>query len=388
MIARGISLLRGPLGVLAGITFVSSLGIAIMLPLIPLYALSLGAEPWQLGLLTASFSVASALAQLATGFAIDRVGSLPFIRFGIGTYAGANILIGTAAGAAQLIGYRFLAGLGGGANLVSTRVYVAQVSDPSRLAFTQSILSAANSAGSVLGPALGGIVAAAASLHLPFFIVGGTSLIALMGALALRPASTRQPIGGGAVGPAFTRTVLTLLVANLLLLVAFGGFITTYAPYATTRLGWSTLEVGLIFSLFGIGDLTLGPWLGHLADRTGRRRMAALAVVPIALFGITVVLGLPRPILWFVSFVTGGALTAFNGSWFALLSAAVHPARRGRVFGVVSAVANTGTVIGALGAALVWQVFDIAGGLVIASAASLLAGAAMLMVPADDGRRE
>src|SRR5439155_2476284 len=42
----------GPaLPVLAAISFVSQLGIAIMLPLLPLYGLSLGASPLQLGLM-------------------------------------------------------------------------------------------------------------------------------------------------------------------------------------------------------------------------------------------------------------------------------------------------------------------------------------------------
>src|SRR5205823_4499098 len=137
---------------------------------------------------------------------------------------------------------------------------------------------------------------------------------------------------GGTSG-LFSRTVLTLLAGNLLLLVGFGSWITSYAPFATTRLGWSTFDVGIIFTLFGLGDITLGPWLGHLADRTGRRRMAVLSSIPIFLFAFVLVFGLPRPFFYGISFITGAALTAYNSSWFALLTIAVPKQRRGRMFG-------------------------------------------------------
>src|SRR5436309_1396892 len=204
------------LAVLATISFVSSLGISIMLPLLPLYALSLGASPLQLGLMTSGFAVANGVAQFVSGFLMDRYGARRFVVIGIGTYAAANLLIATAPTAVALIGYRVVAG--------------------------------------------------------------------------------------------------------------FGGWITSYAPFVTTRLGWSTFDVGIIFTIFGLGDITLGPWLGHLADRTGRRRMAVLSSIPIFLFGFIVFFGLPKPFFYAISFMTGAALTAYNASWFALLTNAVPSA--------------------------------------------------------------
>jgi DHA1 family multidrug resistance protein-like MFS transporter len=374
------------LAVLATISFVSSLGISIMLPLLPLYALSLGASPLQLGLMTSGFAVANGIAQFASGFLMDRYGARRFIVAGIGTYAAANVLIATAPTAIALIGYRFIAGLGGGVNMVATRLYIAQTAEQASLAFFNSIISAANSAGSVLGPGFGGLVAAGGDLRAPFFIVAGTSALAFIAALFLpRPKarahdSAAAATGGGRV---WNRTVFILLAGNLFLLIGFGGWVTSYAPFVTTRLGWSTFDVGIIFTIFGIGDITLGPWLGHLADRTGRRRMAVLASFPIFLFGFIVFFGLPKPFFYAISFFTGAALTAYNASWFALLTNAVPSARRGRVFGVVSAVAQTGTVIGALGATAIWQLTDVGGGLILSSTAALGAGLVLLLLPAE-----
>src|SRR5687767_10750744 len=162
-----------------------------MLPLLPLYGLSLGASPLQLGLMTSGFAIANAIAQFASGFAMDRFGARRFIVAGIGTYALANVLIATASTATALIGYRVIAGFGGGINMVATRVYIAQTAKQTSLAFFNSIISAANSAGSVLGPAFGGLVAVSGDLRAPFFIVAGTSAVAFVAALFLPRPSPR-----------------------------------------------------------------------------------------------------------------------------------------------------------------------------------------------------
>ncbi len=377
---RRIRTLGPALPVLASISFVSSLGISIMLPLLPLYGLSLGATPLQLGLLTSAFAVANSVGQFGAGNLIDRLGSRRFILGGTAIYAGANALIASASSAASLIAYRGLAGLGGGANIIATRLYITQTADPKRLAFFNSILSASTSAGNVFGPAIGGLIAVASDLRVPFMVVAVTSTLAFVGAMFLpRP---ERPAPAPATGePTWSRSVLVLFLANMLLLVGFGGWITSYAPFATTHLGWSTFDVGIIFTIFGIGDITLGPWLAHLADRTGRRRMAVAASVPVFFFGMALVLGLPRVVVYAVSLVTGASLTAFNASWFALLTTAVAPDRRGRVFGTVNAVANGGTVIGAMGASVLWQTFDVGYGLVLSSCAVLLGGLSLLLLP-------
>src|SRR5207249_4233224 len=150
------------LAVLATISFVSSLGISIMLPLLPLYALSLGASPLQLGLMTSGFAVANGVAQFASGFLMDRYGARRFV------------------------------------------------------------------------------VAVAGDLRAPFFIVAGTSALAFVAALFLpRPTPRPQDIGGSTStgGRVWNRTVFVLLAGNLLLLIGFGGWITSYAPFVTTRLG-------------------------------------------------------------------------------------------------------------------------------------------------------
>jgi MFS family permease len=377
--------LPAPLAILAAMTFISSLGISMMIPLLPLYGLALGATPLQLGLMTSAFAVANAISQFGTGFLNDRYGAQRFITAGIATYGVANVLIANAANAVALIGFRAVAGLGAGANLVSSRLYVSHVTDRSRLSFANSIISAAGSAGNVAGPAIGGLLAAAFTLRAPFIAVAATSAIAFVGSLFLPPPRTADAREAAAtVGGAFIdRPVLVLLLSNFLISTGFGGWITSYAPFATSRLGWTTFEVGILFTIFAIGDITLGPWIGRLADRTGRKRIAVAAGFPVALFGIALVAGFPRLALYATAYLAGAGLTAFFSSWYALLTIAVPAARRGRVFGVVSAMGNVGTVAGSLGAAAIWQTTDLALALLLASSAALGASLMLGLLPSD-----
>lgn len=377
-----LAAVRGPLAVVAAISFISSLGIGVMLPLMPLYAISLGATPVQLGLMTAAFSLTNTAGQLLAGVYMDRTGSLPFIRFGTAIYAAGNALIATAQDALALIAYRSFAGLGAGGNIIGSRVYIAQVAPAERMAMVNGVLASAASAGSVIGPAFGGTIVELFDLRAPFVIVAVTSGLAFFALLTLpAPSKPAQAPRIGAPTSALNRSVITLLVANLFLNSGFGGFITTYAPFATEVRSWSMLEVGLIFSIVGAGSVVLGAPLGHLADRTGRRRVGVFSTVPVFLFGFAMVLDWPRAILYVITFMAGAGLAAFGATWFALLNEASPEGRTGRTFGFVSALSNLGTVIGGLGAAAVWQVFGLPLGLLVPSVAALLAGLTLLALP-------
>jgi MFS family permease len=382
------------LALLAAIAFVTQIGVAVMLPLLPLYAERLGAAPLVLGLLTSSFAITNAVGQLASGWLAPRFGPRRLIPAGMAVYAGANLLIATAAAALPLIAWRALAGLGGGLSLISERLYVTQVVERGRLAFANGLLSSAGSAGSVVGPAVAGLLAAASDLRVPFLLVAATSALATVGALFLpRPAvpeagvasaaGAGDPPPGPAVagedaGPADRAALAILVLANISLLAGFGSFITTYAPYVTAVLEWSDAEVGITFSLFGLGSILLGPWLGHMADRRGRRPVAAAATLPIAVFALLLLVGAPRPVIWLAAIPAGGGVAGFGAAWYALLATTTGGVRGGRAFGTVSAISSLGIAIGAMAASALWETIDIRAGLAVTLAA--LAGAAGAMI--------
>lgn len=388
MIARlgtTTSALNPALALLAFIAFIAQVGIAVMLPLLPLFATELGASPFVLGLLTSAFAVTNGIGQLGVGVLSDRFGARRFISGGLSLYAGMNALIATAASAAWLVAWRSLSGFGGGALIVAERIYLTEITRPERRAFANGVLSAAASAGMVAGPAFGGLIAALGGLRAPFVVVALTSGIALVASLALprtgraTSATGPDPAPDVTEQPASRSGMTALLLANLAMLAGYGAFITTYAPLATQRLGWTTIEVGIAFSFFGGGSILLGPALSHLADVTSRRGVAIAGTLPVAAFGVSLVAGLPIWAVYAVAFAAGAGLTAFNASWYALLADVSGTRSRGRSFGIVSAVSNAGIVIGATTAAQLWERVDIGVAMASGSVAILLAIIPMLI---------
>ena len=379
----GLLAVNPALGLLAFIAFIAQIGIAVMLPLLPLFATELGATPFVLGLLTSAFAVTNGLGQLGVGLLSDRYGSRRFLTGGLALYASMNALIATAASAVWLLAWRTMAGFGGGALIVAERIYLVEITPADRRAFANGILSAAASAGMVMGPAFGGLIAAVGGLRAPFVVVAATSGIALVASLALpvgRRRSADAPVADEPVvdQPPHRAGIVALLFANLAMLAGYGAFITTYAPLATERLGWTTVDVGLAFSFFGAGSIVLGPPLSHLADRTSRRAVAMGGILPTAAFGLALVAGLPIWAVFAVALLAGGGLTAFNASWYALLADVSGTRTRGRSFGIVSAVSNAGIVIGATAAAQLWERVDIVAGMASGVVATLLALVPML----------
>lgn len=394
---------------LAAMVFIVQVGVAVMLPLLPLYARQLGAAPTVLGLLTSVFAVTNALGQLVTGFLAERIAMRRLLAAGIGSYAIANFLIAMASSAGILVALRGAAGLGGGVMLVGERLYLAQLVEPARLAFANGVLSAAGSAGSVAGPAIGGLIAALGDLRLPFLLVGVTSLLATVGALFLpRPRSeTSAPDGevltaSAAIEPSVEhvasptappavakpvsdrRRLIVLLLSQMALSASFGAFITTYAPFAQERLAWTTAEIGAVFALFGLGAITVGPWLGRQADLRGRRNIGVLGLLPVLLFALTYWLELPRPLLYGSAVIAGAGITGYNAAWYALLGDATGGGRRSRSFGTVAALANLGIIVGATLSAQLWEgLHDVSIGFVVAFVATVVAGLVMMLLPAD-----
>ena len=388
-----------PIAVLALIGFISQVGVSIMLPLLPLYAQELGATPAQLGLMISAFAVTVTIGQLGSGAVIGRISARRQIPFGLGGYAIANALIAASSSATALITFRALAGFGGGLAIIAERVYIARVAARERLAFTNGIVSAAQSAGSVLGPTVGGVLATI-SLRVPFLVVAITAALAMAGSLLLprepeRHNPVREPemVGVAASWPAAPaerrslrdrwpslRPLVLLSLWNLGFNAGFGGWITTYSPLATTRLGIPIVQIGLIFAAFGVGSIVLGPWMAGIADRRGRRGMVAFGSLLVIAHIATLVVAAPLALVFATAVVAGGGLAAAQASWFALLSVATDGGRRGRSFGMVTALSNLGMIIGATLAAAAWEAVDVTAGMSVAIVAVALGTMSLVFV--------
>src|SRR5437773_3810601 len=146
------------MAVLMAVAFVDMIGLMLVLPLLPLYALHLHASATTIGCLAAAFPVAQLLASPVWGRVSDRYGRRPPLLVGLTASALAYVVFGFAGSLWLLFVSRFIQGLGGGTTGVA-QAYVADTMAPHERAKALGWLSAATSFGVIVGPALGSFAA-------------------------------------------------------------------------------------------------------------------------------------------------------------------------------------------------------------------------------------
>ena len=146
------------MSVLMAVAFVDMIGLMMVVPLLPLYALRLHADPSTIGLLSASFPIAQLASSPVWGRVSDRYGRRPALLVGLSASAIAYVIFGFAGSLWLLFVSRFVQGLGGGTTGVA-QAYVADTMAPHERAKALGWLSAATSFGVIVGPALGSFAA-------------------------------------------------------------------------------------------------------------------------------------------------------------------------------------------------------------------------------------
>lgn len=100
--------------VLIAANCVDMIGFAIVLPLLPFYALHLDASPKTIGWIIASFSIAQLLSAPLWGRVSDRYGRRPALLIGLTASAVAYVVFGLAQSVELLFISRLVQGAGGG----------------------------------------------------------------------------------------------------------------------------------------------------------------------------------------------------------------------------------------------------------------------------------
>jgi DHA1 family tetracycline resistance protein-like MFS transporter len=172
------------------IVFIDLLGFSLILPLLPFYAETFGATPFQIGLLVASYAAAQLIGAPLLGRMSDRFGRRPVLFISlIGTFIG-FLMLGFANSLWMLFASRLLDGFTGG-NISVAQAYITDVTDESNRAKGLGLLGAAFGLGFIIGPALGGILSVY-GFALPAFVAAGLSLISILGVVFFLPESLTE----------------------------------------------------------------------------------------------------------------------------------------------------------------------------------------------------
>lgn len=153
--------------------FIDLLGFGIVIPLLPFYAQEFHASPWEIGLLTSSYSWMQFFFAPILGALSDRYGRRPILFFSI-LGSGIGYLILGLAGALWIAFVGRIFGGIMGANLSTAQAYIADVTTRENRAKGMGLFGMAFGLGFIFGPALAGILSKFGH-QLPFFFAAGLS---------------------------------------------------------------------------------------------------------------------------------------------------------------------------------------------------------------------
>lgn len=369
------------LAVLIAVNFVDMIGFMIVLPLLPFYALKLHATPETIGRLIASFSVAQLVSAPIWGRVSDRYGRRPALLIGLSASAAAYVVFGLAHSVWLLFVSRLVQGAGGGTTGVA-QAYVADTVDPADRARALGWLSAATSAGVMLGPAIGSF-AAHFGQAAPGMIAAALCLINVFFAWKWLPESHTEPSALPARGrkPIWHPAWMALRhpgtpIARLLWIygvgmIAFASMTSVLALYLGAEFGIDEKSIGYIFLYVGVlsfvmRSLLLGPIVDQIGETWAMRIGTVLLVLGLALYP------LPRD-LWTLAVVIPlvpiGTALLFPATT-SLMSRYSEPGELGTTMGVAQTFAGLARVLAPILATITFQrlghgwPFYVAGGFV------------------------
>ncbi len=373
------------LSVLMATVFVDMVGFLIVHPLLPFYATSLGATATMIGLLVAIFAAAQLLSSPIWGRLSDRYGRRPMLIAGLLISAVSFGLFGFANSIWMLFVFRFVQGVGGGTVGV-VQAYVSDAVPPEERAKALGWITAATSAGVMIGPLIGsyatrlgasgpGFVAAAlciangisAYFWLPEPQRLGTSTASTVPRRSLSTAIVdvmREPTSPVA-------SLIWVYAVGMMAFMAMNGILALYLAekFAVTKesIGWFYTYVG------GISLVMRAVLLGPMVRRFGEVGVMKLGAMALAV-GLAAIPFAPSiPILAVaVLFVPVGTALLFPATT-ALVSRTAPDSETGQVMGVQQAFGGVARMLGPIGAG---KAFDLLG----PQAPFLMAAALMLGV--------
>jgi len=390
------------LSVLIATAGVDMVGFGMVLPIMPFYALKLGASAETIGAIIAAFSVAQLLAAPLWGRVSDHYGRRPALLVGLLASAAAFAIFGFANSVWLLFASRLIQGAGGGTTGVA-QAYVADTVSPGNRARALGWLSSATAVGLMVGPVIGSF-AAHWGQAAPGLIAAALCLVNVGFAWRWLPESKaplqpgeepprRRPVWHAAYqvvrhprGP--VPRLVWIYAAGML---GFTAMTAVLALYLGKEFGFNEKSIGYVFLYVAtlslvMRSLLLGPIVHRIGEAGAMRTGTVILTLGLVLYPLGRSLWTLAPIM---ALVPVGTALLFPATT-ALMSHASEKAELGTTMGVAQTFAGLSRVVAPLVATSAFQRFGPPWPFYLAGTIVALVGvlAFRLALPAHALRRE
>lgn len=288
------------------IVLIDLLGLTIIIPLMPLYAASFGANPLIIGILGATYPIMQFIGAPILGRLSDRYGRRPVLLVSqVGTFIG-FLILGFANSLWMVLLARIIDGISG-ANISTAQAVITDSTTPKTRTQGLGLLGAAFGIGFVIGPIIAFVSLAAGGndYRIPAFVAAGFSLISILLTWfwleETLPAdqrgtdSQRISLSLMAMFRALSHPAVGLLLALVFLQqIAFGGFEQLLALFTLTNLGLNASGNAIIFVFVGVIVVAVqGGFIGPWSRKYGDRRLVYFGLACLAI-GLLLIAFTPR----------------------------------------------------------------------------------------------
>ncbi len=346
------------------IALLNTMGITIIVPIVPFLVVQYLAHPNNLavivGWLTAAYGICQLIAAPALGVLSDRFGRRPILFICLLGSAFGYLIFGLGGALWVLFLGRIIDGLTGG-NISVLFGYVADITEPEDRGKYFGRLGAAAGVGSLIGPAVGGLLATI-NYNAPFFAAAGLLLMTLVCGYFLLPESLDKEhrialIAVSELNPLKQlmsmfrwANVRWLLLAWFFYAFPVGMLQSTITVLMKDSLSFNVTQAGLVITVLGAADILVqGVLVGWLLTKLGNIRLGLIALVLVSISYL--VLGsiafLATPILLIVGIILfAGSGSLVENAVRGLISQTVGPRDQGRVSGATQSLQSLGWVVG------------------------------------------
>lgn len=350
--------------------FIDVLGIGLMLPVLPALVGDLAGAPDQqsywYGALMVTYGVMQFLCMPLLGALSDRFGRRPVLLLSIFGLGVSYLISATTGSLAILLFSRVISGATG-ASFTVANAYVADITSEADRGKGFGAIGAAFGIGFIIGPVLGGLLAAE-DLRLPFKVAAAMALTNwLYGLFVLPeslPADKRRALDWREANPFGAFRHLYRLRGVRLLVMVFGLTLlaqwilqTTWVLYTSFRFGWTPRDNGIALLLVGVSSVIMqGFLIRKLLSRWGELRVAMAGLLSSALIGTGYGLATAD---WLMYILIPCNLLSFGVSpaLQALISRATDAGQQGLTQGSLNALTSLMTILAPLiGTPLLGQV--------------------------------
>jgi len=355
--------------IIFGIVLVDMLSFSLVLPLLPYFAKSFGANSTVTGLIFSSYPLMQVIAAPILGRLSDVYGRKPVLMLSIGGTVAALVLLGFSSTIWMLLASRMIDGITGG-NVSVAQAYMTDITEAKDRGKAFGLVGAAFGIGFILGPVTGGALSVY-SQSLPAFVAAALAALNLVLVAALLPESLTkerreqvkaEPAKGFALSELGTALTLPrvgpLLTVRIVIGFTFAVFEGGFSLWAVQALGLLPWQNGFVLAYVGVISVVIQLGLiSMLTKRFDDARLivggSALAAVMLAAWGFTTNLWALVALLPLLSL--GMAVT--NTIVGSALTKSVYPDEVGGVIGLATSTGSLVRIPSAFVAGLLLQTF-------------------------------